>query len=54
VVLVAGHGPLPLERIRAAAAEDRSPALLLRPSELAALCAGTAPWHDEIAAAGRS
>jgi spermidine synthase len=46
VVLVAGHGPLPLERVRAAVAADASPALVLEPGELAALC--TAPWRDLV------
>jgi spermidine synthase len=54
VVLVAGHGPLPLRRIRAAVASDRSPALLLEPDDVAGLCGGTAPWHDESGAPGRS
>jgi spermidine synthase len=46
VVLLAAHGPLPLERLRALAAADPSPAALLSPGELAALCAGTPPWRD--------
>jgi spermidine synthase len=54
VVLVAGHGALPLERIRSAVAQDRSPALVLPPGQLAALCAGTAPWHDQFGALARS
>jgi spermidine synthase len=47
VVVIAGHGPLPLERLRARAAADASPASLLGPDALAALCAGVAPWRDQ-------
>ena len=54
VVLLAGHGPLPLERIGVVTAQDRSPALVLPPDELAALCAGVSPWHDESPAPERS
>jgi len=46
VVLIAGHGPLPLERLRVRAAADPSPAGLLSPAETAALCGGTPPWRD--------
>jgi SAM-dependent methyltransferase len=46
VVLIAGHGPLPLERLRVRATADPSPAGLLSPAETAALCGGTAPWRD--------
>jgi spermidine synthase len=47
VVLVAGHGPLPLERLRVrGAADGASPAALAAPGEVAALCRGTAPWQD--------
>jgi spermidine synthase len=42
VVLFAGRGALPLERIRARAAADPSPAVLLAAAELA----GAAPWRD--------
>jgi spermidine synthase len=48
VVLVAGPGPLPAERLRARAAADPSPAALLDAGEVAALCAGAAPWRDEM------
>jgi spermidine synthase len=48
VVLVAGHGPLPVDRLRARAAADPSPASLLDADEVAALCAGAAPWRDEM------
>jgi spermidine synthase len=44
VVLAAGHGELPLERIRSRAAADPSPALLLTPPAVAAL--STSPWRD--------
>jgi spermidine synthase len=44
VVLAASHGPLPLERIRARAAADRSPALLLEHDAVRSLTRGTAPW----------
>jgi spermidine synthase len=46
VVLIAGHAPLPFERLRARAAADPSPAGLLGPTALATLCAGVAPWRD--------
>jgi spermidine synthase len=46
VVLAAGHGPLPLARIRARAAADRSPALLLAGEEVRSLTRGTAAWSD--------
>jgi spermidine synthase len=46
VVLIAGHGPLPLERVRVRAAADPSPFALLTPHDLTALCAGAAPWRD--------
>lgn len=54
VVLLAGHEPLPLERIAVVTAQDRSPALVLSPDELAALCTGVSPWHDESPAPERS
>lgn len=47
VVLAAGHGALPAERLRARAAADPSPATLLDADEVDALCAGAAPWRDE-------
>lgn len=47
VVLVAGHGPLPLERLRVrGAADGASPAALSAPGDVAALCGGTPPWRD--------
>jgi spermidine synthase len=47
VVLVAGHGPLPLERLRVrAAADGASPATLAGPHEVQLLCRGTPPWQD--------
>src|SRR4051812_49076457 len=47
VVLVAGHGPLPLERLRVrAAADGASPAALASPDELAQLCHATPAWRD--------
>jgi spermidine synthase len=46
VVLVAAVGALPLERIRARAAADRAPALLLDAGEVRALARGAAPWSD--------
>lgn len=48
VVLVAGHGPLPLERLRVrGAADGHSPAQLAVPEEVALLCRGVPPWQDE-------
>jgi hypothetical protein len=47
VVLVAGHGPLPLERLRVrAAADGASPAQLAGPEEVELLCRGAVPWQD--------
>jgi spermidine synthase len=47
VVLVAGHGPLPLERLRVrGAADGRSPAQLAGPADVELLCRGSAPWQD--------
>jgi spermidine synthase len=46
VVLLAGHGALPSERLRTRAAADPSPAALLEPRDVATLCAGAAPWRD--------
>jgi spermidine synthase len=46
VVLVAGHGPLPLERLRVRAAADASPATLAGPAEVELLCRSTPPWQD--------
>jgi spermidine synthase len=46
VVLVAGHGPLPLERLRTRAAADPSPAALLAPDEVPGFTGGIPPWRD--------
>jgi spermidine synthase len=47
VVLIAGHGPLPLERLRVrGAADGASPAALAAPHEVRLLCRSTAPWQD--------
>jgi spermidine synthase len=48
VVLVAGHGALPLERLRVrGAADGASPAALASPAEVELLCRSTPPWQDE-------
>jgi spermidine synthase len=46
VVLVAGHGPLPLERLRVRGTADASPATLADPHAVQLLCGGSAPWQD--------
>ncbi|WCB94026.1 Polyamine aminopropyltransferase [Baekduia alba] len=47
VVLIAAHGPLPLERLRVrGAADGASPATLATPREVELLCRGTPPWQD--------
>jgi spermidine synthase len=46
VVLVAGNGTLPLERLRVRGAADRSPAALATPAEVELLCRSTPPWQD--------
>jgi len=46
VVLVAAHRPLPVERLRALASADPSPAALLEPGKIAAFTGGTPPWRD--------
>jgi spermidine synthase len=47
VVLVAGHGPLPLERLRVrAAADGAAPAALAPPGDVELLCRSTPPWQD--------
>jgi len=46
VVLVAAHGPLPLERLRTRASADPSPAALLAPGGAVAFTGGTPPWRD--------
>jgi spermidine synthase len=46
-VIVAGVRTLPaLERLRAAAAADRSPATVLGPDEVVAFIGGAPPWRD--------
>lgn len=47
VLVAAAHEVLALERLRARAAADPSPAGLMAPDELAAFAAGTAPWRDD-------
>jgi spermidine synthase len=47
VVLAAGHGPLPLQRLRPRLSADPSPAVVLDDAELRALLGGAAPWRDE-------
>jgi spermidine synthase len=46
VVLLAAHGPLPLERLRSRASADPSPAALLAPGDVPAFAGGTPPWRD--------
>src|SRR3954468_22753359 len=46
VVLLAAHGPLPLERLRTRAAAAPSPAALLAPGDAFAFTGGTPPWRD--------
>jgi hypothetical protein len=46
VVLLAGHGSLPLERLRIRAAADPEPAALLDATGVDALCGGAAPRRD--------
>jgi spermidine synthase len=46
VVLIAAHGPLPLERLRSRAAADPSPATLLAPGAAFAFTGGIPPWRD--------
>jgi spermidine synthase len=46
VVLVAAHGPLPLERLRSRASADPSPAALLAPGDALAFAGGAPPWRD--------
>jgi hypothetical protein len=46
VVLVAGHGPLPLERLRVRGAADASLAALAGPEEVELLSRSTPPWRD--------
>jgi len=46
VVLLAAHGPLPLERLRSRASADPSPAALLAPGDVPAFAGGAPPWRD--------
>ena len=46
VVLIAGHGPLPLERLRVRASADPSPAALLAPGDARAFTGGVPAWRD--------
>jgi spermidine synthase len=46
VVLAGSHAPLPLDRLRARAAADPSPAWVLGPAELPAFIGGTPPLLD--------
>jgi spermidine synthase len=46
VVLAGAHDRLPLDRLRARAAADSSPAALLTPEEMPAFIGGTPPWRD--------
>jgi spermidine synthase len=47
VILAGAHALPSLERLRARAAADRSPAAVLSPRELVAFIGGAAPWRDE-------
>jgi spermidine synthase len=46
VVLAGAHAAPPLERLRARAAADRSPAAVLGPEGIAAFIGGVPAWHD--------
>src|SRR3954454_11186531 len=46
VVLIAAHGPRPLERLRTRATADPSPAELLPPGDAVPFAGGTPPWRD--------
>jgi spermidine synthase len=46
VVLAGSRDPLPLDRLRARAAADSSPAALLAPEEMPAFIGGTPPFRD--------
>jgi len=46
VVLAGSHDPLPLARLRARAAADRSPAAILGPEEMPAFAGGAPAWRD--------
>jgi hypothetical protein len=46
VVLAGSHDPLPLDRLRARAAADRSPAAVVGAEEMPAFTGGVPPWRD--------
>jgi spermidine synthase len=46
IVLVGAHEPLPIDRLRARAAADPSPAVMLEPQEMEAFCGGAVAWRD--------
>ena len=46
VVLAGAHAPPPLERLRARAAADRSPAAVLGPEQMDAFIGGALPLRD--------
>ena len=46
VIVVGSHAPLPLDRLRATLAADRSPASVLDPEETARFAGGVPPWFD--------
>src|SRR5215207_4310790 len=46
VVLAGSHDPLSLDRLRARAAADRSPAAVVGPEEMPAFTGGVPPWRD--------
>jgi spermidine synthase len=46
VVLAGSHDPLPLDRLRARAAADRSPGAVLGPEEMPAFVGGVPRWRD--------
>jgi spermidine synthase len=50
VVLAGSHDALPLDRLRARAAADRSPGALLGPEEMPAFVGGAPAWRDPLRA----
>jgi hypothetical protein len=46
VVLAGSHDPLPLDRLRARAAADRSRGAVLGPEEMPAFVGGVPRWRD--------
>jgi spermidine synthase len=46
VILAGAHALPPLERLRALAAADRSPAAVLAPGDMPAFIGGAPPWRD--------